>query len=151
MTLFVERIDYESGEMYDGEWNEDGRRHGKGCLTFKDGSKYRGQFTAGFFQGLGELVFAGERAKYEGEFQVGKFHGYGVYQSSSGMKYEGQFVDGQVKGKGRITLPDGSHGNPRQEGKFEGERCIERGEAREAVHLAKKAVTQLHSLLQQLN
>lgn len=50
MTLFVERIDYESGEMYDGEWNEDGRRHGKGCLTFKDGSKYRGQFTAGFFQ-----------------------------------------------------------------------------------------------------
>ena len=50
MALCVQRIDYESGDAYDGEWSEEGRRHGKGCLTFNDGSKYRGQFAAGFFQ-----------------------------------------------------------------------------------------------------
>ena len=50
MAVCVQRVNYESGEVYDGEWSDEGRRHGKGCLTFKDGSKYSGQFAAGFFQ-----------------------------------------------------------------------------------------------------
>jgi hypothetical protein len=83
----MERIQYDGGEVYDGHWSEEGRRHGTGRLSFADGSKYKGQFSAGFFHGLGELVFPGG-ARYEGEFQVGKFHGYGVYHSASGMKYE---------------------------------------------------------------
>ena len=47
----VERVKYkEGGEVYEGDWSEEGRRHGKGCLSFADGSKYTGQFSAGFFQ-----------------------------------------------------------------------------------------------------
>ena len=47
----MERVKYkEGGEVYEGEWSEEGRRHGKGCLSFADGSKYTGQFSAGFFQ-----------------------------------------------------------------------------------------------------
>ena len=42
-------MQYEAGEVYDGEWSAEGRRHGKGCLTFADGSRYKGQFSAGFF------------------------------------------------------------------------------------------------------
>ena len=45
----VERIVYEEGGVYDGEWSEDGRRHGRGRLSLPDGSNYKGQFSAGFF------------------------------------------------------------------------------------------------------
>lgn len=49
MASVVQRIEYEDGEVYAGEWDGEGRRHGKGCLTFTDGSKYKGQFSAGYF------------------------------------------------------------------------------------------------------
>lgn len=49
MASCVQRIEYEEGEVYAGEWDGEGRRHGKGCLTFTDGSKYKGQFSAGYF------------------------------------------------------------------------------------------------------
>ena len=45
----VERVQYEGGEVYDGQWSEEGRRHGTGRLSFSDGSNYKGQFSAGFF------------------------------------------------------------------------------------------------------
>ena len=43
------RIEYGGGEVYDGEWDQEGRRHGRGRLTFPDGSRYEGHFRAGFF------------------------------------------------------------------------------------------------------
>ena len=46
----MQEVRYEEGEVYAGQWDREGRRHGKGCLTFADGSKYKGQFSAGFFQ-----------------------------------------------------------------------------------------------------
>lgn len=49
MVSVVAKIEYGEGEVYEGEWDGDGRRHGKGCLTFSDGSKYKGQFKAGLF------------------------------------------------------------------------------------------------------
>lgn len=49
MASCVQRIEYEEGQVYAGEWDGEGRRHGKGCLTFTDGSRYKGQFSAGYF------------------------------------------------------------------------------------------------------
>ena len=43
------RIEYGGGEVYEGEWDKEGRRHGRGSLAFSDGSKYKGQFRAGLF------------------------------------------------------------------------------------------------------
>ena len=104
----VARIEYGEGEVYEGEWDGEGRRHGRGCLSFSDGSSYKGQFRAGLFhvssptlvswgsvslslslpaQGLGRLELAGGD-RYEGEFQLGKFQGHGVYTSASGMTFQ---------------------------------------------------------------
>ena len=81
------RIKYDDGDLYEGEWSTEGKRHGKGVLTFTSGARYSGEFVGGFFQGRGVLKFS-DGARYEGNFEVGKYHGYGVYTASNGMKYE---------------------------------------------------------------
>ena len=81
------RIKYDDGDLYEGEWSAEGKRHGKGVLTFTSGVCYSGDFVGGFFQGRGVLKFS-DGARYEGNFEVGKYHGYGVYTASNGMKYE---------------------------------------------------------------
>ena len=77
------------GCVYDGQWSEDGKRHGVGVLSFKDGVKYSGEFSNGFFHGYGVLIYH-DGTTYEGSLQLGKFHGYGVYRNHEGMKYEVQ-------------------------------------------------------------
>ena len=88
------QVTYEDGDIYDGEWSEDGKRHGIGKLIFANKTTYAGQFKSGFFDGSGILTQA-DGAKYEGDFEVGKYHGYGIYSAPNGMKYEGQFQDGR--------------------------------------------------------
>ena len=63
-----------------------------------------------------------------GEFYEGKFHGYGVYTRADSMKYEGRFTDGAPNGAGKITFPDGTSGNPKQEGYFRGLRLIKQSD-----------------------
>ena len=46
----VHRVEYGEGEVYEGQWNGEGRRHGTGSLLFADGSRYTGQFSSGLFQ-----------------------------------------------------------------------------------------------------
>ena len=46
----VQRVEYGAGEVYEGEWSEEGRRHATGSLHFADGSRYMGQFASGLFQ-----------------------------------------------------------------------------------------------------
>lgn len=85
--MSVLQVNYDDGDIYDGEWSEDGKRHGKGTLTLKNGVKYCGQFEKGFFHGSGILSFP-DGGQYEGSFVLGKFHGYGVYKDGDGMKFE---------------------------------------------------------------
>lgn len=40
---------------YEGEW-QDGRRHGQGRLSFKDGGFYEGEFKMGEIDGFGYRV-----------------------------------------------------------------------------------------------
>ena len=87
-------VTYDDGDVYNGEWSEDGKRHGNGKLIFANKTTYAGQFKSGFFDGSGILT-QGDGAKYEGDFEVGKYHGYGIYSAPNGMKYEGQFQDGR--------------------------------------------------------
>lgn len=109
---------YPDGSEYDGEWNEQGQRHGFGHMIFPDGAQYTGIFDNGLCVGYGVMVFA-DKSKYEGEFSQGKYNGTGVFTRCDGMRYEGEFKDGKVWGYGIMTFADGTHGLPRNEGYFE--------------------------------
>ena len=81
------RIEYSSGDSYEGEWSSDGKRQGKGRLKTVSGDEYYGEFKNGFFHGLGVLVLS-DGGKYEGNFELGRYHGYGVYTAQDKTKYE---------------------------------------------------------------
>ena len=68
---------------YTGEWKGN-LPHGKGIVTYPDGSQYMGEF--------------------EGAFR----HGKGTHTLPDGSKHEGEWKDGKQHGKGTMTLPDGS-------------------------------------------
>lgn len=55
------------GDVYEGSWNKEGKKHGIGNLKFADGSIYEGKFEDGFFSGVGTLIYA-DGSKYEGNF-----------------------------------------------------------------------------------
>lgn len=84
------KITYETGEVYEGHWNSEGRRHGTGKLTLPDSTVYCGKFHEGFFSGLGVLTLP-DKSRYEGNFEKGLYNGLGVFTNSEGMKYEGEF------------------------------------------------------------
>lgn len=44
------KIQYDEGDVYEGEWSADGKRDGQGVLTFASGARYVGRFANGFFQ-----------------------------------------------------------------------------------------------------
>ena len=133
-----QKFTYPVGDIYDGEWNSEGRKHGYGVLILTDNTQYTGQFINGFSHGHGILKFPDE-ASYEGEFVNGRYHGFGIFTRSDGMKFEGRFQNGRVDGPGLVTFSDGTHGRPRQEGHFMGTELLERSRATEAVLKAQQA------------
>lgn len=55
MTKSDGSCEYPNGAAYSGQWNGEGEKHGNGTLTFKDGSKYTGQFSCGVSSGFGVM------------------------------------------------------------------------------------------------
>ena len=67
-------------DIYEGEFDIDGKRDGIGKLTFADGSYYHGHFKRNLFDGEGNYV------------------------SITGVTYEGGWKDGQRSGKGIVII-----------------------------------------------
>jgi hypothetical protein len=126
---------YPDGSEYKGEWNSEGQRNGFGILILNDGTKYIGEFENGLCHGLGVMTFA-DGSKYEGEFINGKFNGLGIFTRCDRMKYEGEFKDGKVLGRGLLTFTDGTHGLPRNEGVFEGNKLVHREKCSDIINKA---------------
>ena len=84
------------GCEYRGNFGANGQ-YGLGKFTYKDGSKYEGNF----FKGLAnkEGVYSSAGVCYEGSFLNGLFNGFGKYRSNS-VEYVGEFVDGLPNGRG---------------------------------------------------
>lgn len=88
--------------------------HGRGKLTFRDGSFYEGNFTHGRMTGRGKRIFA-DGSSVECDFVNGNAEGRGKRTFTDGSFYEGDFRDGEMTGKGKIV---GADGNIIQEGSF---------------------------------
>ena len=56
--------EYSDGSVYDGEWNDEGEKHGRGSLTYSSGSHYTGQFERGLHSGAGVLTVTDAANKY---------------------------------------------------------------------------------------
>ena len=85
---------------------ENGKYHGQGTLTFRDGRKYVGEWKDGKRNGQG-VVTSPDGYKYVGEFKDGKWEGQGTFTVSDGTKYVGEFKNGKNHGQGTLTFPDG--------------------------------------------
>ena len=93
------------GSKYVGEWR-DGKRHGKGTLTFASGTIYVGEWRDGNFHGEG--TWTGYGVKYVGEFVDGNHHGKGTVTWANGDEYVGEWRDHKQHGEGTETYADGT-------------------------------------------
>ena len=102
----TETIRYNDGRVYTGQV-VNGRRHGRGTLTWPSGDIYEGDWRDDKQNGKGKYTWP-DGTIYEGDFVNGNFTGKGKYTWSSGNVYEGDFVDGNFTGKGKKIWVDGS-------------------------------------------
>lgn len=73
----------EKGSLYEGQVNKNGDRHGKGRISYFDGSSY------------------------EGDLVLNQRDGQGVETLKSGMVYDGDWVNDVKHGEGTLKYPDG--------------------------------------------
>ena len=78
-------ITLDNGEQYEGEWDELGRKDGKGIQTFLDGSYFEGYWKEDKRIGQGRLIYD------NGEVYI-------AYYEENGGIYEGQYRDGKKHG-----------------------------------------------------
>ena len=77
--------------VYEGEYR-DGKRHGRGTLTFASGARYEGEYRDGNRHGHGTYTFA-DGDSYEGPFRDDKAHGHGIVMDN-GSRYEAYAQEG---------------------------------------------------------
>ena len=127
----------EENSAYEGEW-KNGKRDGLGILSWKDVSKFIGNFIEDKVMGFGKLwhedgdVYTGfwndfqadgigiyktnAQASYEGYWKNDKQNGVGVEKWPRGSSYIGEYQDGNKEGIGSLNF----EGNGGFEGEFKG-------------------------------
>jgi hypothetical protein len=98
-------IVFDSGETYAGPCNYNLNPHGRGTMTFPDGTVYVGDFNDGNKSGRGKIEYA-DGSVYDGEFSEDAPHGHGTYTTTRGV-YDGQIYYGHKVGRGKMTFANG--------------------------------------------
>ena len=94
-------LTWPSGDIYEGDWRDD-KRNGKGTMTLTNGNIYEGDFVDDKLHGKGKYtwgkdsLWAGD--VYEGDFVDGKFNGIGTYTYADGRVESGRWKDGKFLG-----------------------------------------------------
>lgn len=91
---------YPNHDKYEGEF-VDGKREGKGCLTYCNGDCYDGEWMNNFFHGHGLFtthnfttsISPHHGQRYEGMYEFGLKHGRGLLHAGDGSTYDGYFED----------------------------------------------------------
>lgn len=97
---------FANGVVYEGPFDSDGRFHGKGKKTYKDGDTYTGDFYHGVETGYGIYRW------HDGGYLEGQFKNFKIQRGkrvfSSGDTYEGTFDENEnLHGKGKYCFSDG--------------------------------------------
>ena len=96
-----------NGAVYIGEWNAEGRRHGKGMQIMADGSKFEGWWKEDKADGLGRLITTVGDV-YVGMWKNSMANGFGSLFIQDGTSYEGHWKDDRQDGQGLEIWPDGT-------------------------------------------
>ena len=81
-----------AGDIYEGERNADGKRHGSGVAKYANGDVYEGAYADGARTGAGVYYFGGKdapKAKYDGQYTANQKSGAGVLTYPDGTKVRG--------------------------------------------------------------
>lgn len=97
---------FSSSAKYVGDF-KNGKLHGKGMLTYPDGSKYIGNWVEQIRQGIGRF-YATDGSEYFGHFHDNKFHGEGTMTYPNKDEYRGLWEAGLRQGKGEIRFVNGN-------------------------------------------
>ena len=98
---------YPNGDEYTGEF-KDGKRDGKGKLSYHAFQTYVGEFKDDKRHGEGTFTDEGlTEFTYTGQWKDDKKSGLGVIKYKKGLKYSGEWKADKENGKGTLTLPNG--------------------------------------------
>ena len=127
---------YKDGSKFEGEW-KDWNYHGQGTETFPDGSKFVGEYKRDRREGFGIMTYK-DGSKFEGEWKGGRpFNGKGVVQGREGKDIrEGEWVNGKMEGYGKRSNSDNKRWYKSYEGEFKNGKFHGQGKM-----LAKKIMT----------
>eukprot|EP01084_Bolivina_argentea_P026849 49922_1 len=95
-------------KIYEGDWRN-GKEHGKGVLTIhqKFPKVYDGDWVNGCRDGQGTQTQSATQ-KYEGGWKNNTRHGKGKFTYDDGTVYDGDWVRGQQHGECKFTYADGA-------------------------------------------
>lgn len=96
---------YACGDIYYGEFIYD-KRHGKGTITYACGNIYVGQWENNKRNGKGTCTYANGDV-YVGEWKDDKKHGNGTYRSANGDVFVGEWKHDNIHGNGTHIYPNG--------------------------------------------
>jgi len=97
---------YANGDVFDGEYKE-GKKHGKGIYKYVSGSVYDGDWDNNKKHGKGIYKYANGNV-YDGDWDNDKMHGKGIYKYVNGDVYDGDWDDGYKHGKGIYKYANGN-------------------------------------------
>ena len=87
---------FESGNIYSGPFQAEGKMHGQGRMVYSDGAYYTGMFVDGAMEGVGEMVFAAQGVRYRGEWAQGTQEGRGAVTHKDGKLVFGVWKAGEL-------------------------------------------------------
>eukprot|EP00960_Hanusia_phi_P044244 756536-Hanusia_phi.AAC.3 len=109
------------GKRYEGEM-KDGKRHGKGSISYPDGAAYAGEWSQDWRHGIGEYKYT-DGTWYKGCWDMGNRQGEGLCTYADGNIYEGEWMGNLPHGRGKCRETRSEDGKYRSE-----ERDEERGD-----------------------
>lgn len=96
----------DKGAAYEGGLTQSGERHGKGKLSFIDGTYYEGEWVDGHKCGQGEFRYA-DGTLYKGSWESDVRHGSGTLYMTTGDVIEAIWDHDRKNGPGFLVDKDG--------------------------------------------
>jgi len=84
-----------------------GKPHGYGTVTFRNGGKFEGMFINGAMEGQGKLT-SSDGSVYKGNWSNGLRHGDGEFIWAAGSRYAGQWFQDKRQGRGTYVWSNGN-------------------------------------------